>query len=107
MDMRELAKKKKAIAMIHKTDNELMDMAENYAENVGFAGGTIAKISGPGAAEIGNVARQIENSKLREIIKQYGPKVEKAVNDVLQNNMHASPEVRDSFIKKLIDQLTK
>jgi hypothetical protein len=54
-------KKKIADAMkiVHKSDNEIMDMAEKYSKEVGFAGGTVAKGLSIPANEIGNIAKRM------------------------------------------------
>ena len=103
--MRNLAKKKvpkvvdgqqeRALAAVHKTPEELQAMADDYSENVGFAGGTIAKVAGPVPSEFANIAMRLEaeasgGSLIRSALKK----------------IQSGAEVPDS-VKKAIERLMK
>lgn len=82
MDIQQLARirkkvdgklsKEEALATVHKTPEELQQMASDYSENVGYAGGTIAKIGGPIGTEITNVATHLESSSLPSLLRRLG-----------------------------------
>ena len=104
MNMRNLAKKKipkvvdgrqeAAIAAVHKSPEELQALANEYSENVGFAGGTVARVTGPMASEMSSIASQIETSGADRLLKSALTKIQ------------AGAEVPDA-VKKAVERLMK
>lgn len=102
-DIRDLAKKKKALEAVHKTDEELSEMASDFAGSVGSTGNV------PKAA-IGKIAQHIEQGSLRGLLRQLkNPAAIEKAEEVISSKvpLKEKSELIERMRKMIIEKLKK